>query len=36
VEFFLWLRFGAPTIGEDDISTEVSRSAPLGEPDERL
>jgi 23S rRNA (cytidine1920-2'-O)/16S rRNA (cytidine1409-2'-O)-methyltransferase len=36
VEFFLWLRFGSPTIGEHEISTEVSRSASVGEPGERL
>ncbi|RNL63696.1 TlyA family RNA methyltransferase [Nocardioides marmoriginsengisoli] len=34
VEFFLWLRHGSPTIGEAEISTEVSRSSvpdPAGE-----
>jgi len=36
VEFFLWLRFGPATIGEAEISTEVSRSAEAGEPGERL
>jgi len=36
VEFFLWLRSGPATIGEADISTEVSRSANLGDAGERL
>ncbi len=36
VEFFLWLRAGTPTIGETEISTEVSRYAARDEPGERL
>jgi 23S rRNA (cytidine1920-2'-O)/16S rRNA (cytidine1409-2'-O)-methyltransferase len=36
VEFFLWLRQGSPTIGEADISAEVSRSLIPGEAGERL
>jgi 23S rRNA (cytidine1920-2'-O)/16S rRNA (cytidine1409-2'-O)-methyltransferase len=34
VEYFLWLRHGAATIGDDDIRGEVARSASA--PDERL
>jgi 23S rRNA (cytidine1920-2'-O)/16S rRNA (cytidine1409-2'-O)-methyltransferase len=36
VEFFLWLRHGAPTVTETDIAAEVSRSASAGVADERL
>ncbi|MFL6024529.1 MAG: TlyA family RNA methyltransferase [Marmoricola sp.] len=36
VEFFLLLRRGAATIGEAEIAAEVSRSAVVGEPGERL
>jgi len=36
VEFFLWLRLGPATVGEADISTEVSRSPAAGEAGERL
>jgi 23S rRNA (cytidine1920-2'-O)/16S rRNA (cytidine1409-2'-O)-methyltransferase len=36
VEFFLWLRAGAPAIGADDIRAEVERSAQLGVPGERV
>jgi len=36
VEFFLWLRRGAATVGEADIRAEVSRSGSVGVPDERL
>jgi 23S rRNA (cytidine1920-2'-O)/16S rRNA (cytidine1409-2'-O)-methyltransferase len=36
VEFFLWLRFGPASIGAAEISTEVSRSAVLGDPGERV
>ncbi len=36
VEFFLWLRRGAATIGETEISAEVSRSVIPGEAGERL
>jgi 23S rRNA (cytidine1920-2'-O)/16S rRNA (cytidine1409-2'-O)-methyltransferase len=36
VEFFLWLRRGAATVTEQDISTEVRRSGDTGVPDERL
>ncbi|MCZ4497843.1 MAG: cytochrome peroxidase [Marmoricola sp.] len=36
VEFFLWLRSGSPTIGEADISTEVSRSVISSGAGERL
>ncbi|MCW2756081.1 MAG: hemolysin [Marmoricola sp.] len=36
VEFFLWLRQGPPTLGEREISAEVSRSLIPGEAGERL
>jgi 23S rRNA (cytidine1920-2'-O)/16S rRNA (cytidine1409-2'-O)-methyltransferase len=36
VEYFLWLRHGAPTISDADITAEVSRSSGAGVPDERL
>lgn len=36
VEFFLWLRSGPPTIGETEISTEVSRSSVGEDAGERL
>ena len=36
VEFFLWLRHGEPTIGPDDITAEVERSASLGVPGEKV
>ena len=36
VEFFLWLRHGAPRIGEAEISTEVSRSSAAQAAGERL
>jgi len=36
VEFFLWLRAGAPRIGAADIDAEVSRSTVEGEAGERL
>jgi 23S rRNA (cytidine1920-2'-O)/16S rRNA (cytidine1409-2'-O)-methyltransferase len=36
VEFFLWLRAGAPEIGADDIRAEVERSAQLGVPGEKV
>jgi 23S rRNA (cytidine1920-2'-O)/16S rRNA (cytidine1409-2'-O)-methyltransferase len=36
IEYFLWLRRGAPTVTEEDIRAEVSRSASVGVPDERL
>ena len=36
VEFFLWLRHGEPTIGPDDITAEVERSASLGVAGEKV
>jgi 23S rRNA (cytidine1920-2'-O)/16S rRNA (cytidine1409-2'-O)-methyltransferase len=36
IEYFLWLRRGAPRIGESEIGAEVSRSASAGVADERL
>jgi 23S rRNA (cytidine1920-2'-O)/16S rRNA (cytidine1409-2'-O)-methyltransferase len=36
VEYFLWLRRGAPTLSGEDISTEVRRSGGPGVADERL
>ena len=36
VEFFLWLRRASATIGEDEIATEVRRTADLGAPGERV
>ena len=36
VEYFLWLRAGAPMITQRDIAAEVSRSGDPGVPDERL
>lgn len=36
VEFFLLLRRGTPAIGEEEIRTEVERSAALGLPSERV
>jgi 23S rRNA (cytidine1920-2'-O)/16S rRNA (cytidine1409-2'-O)-methyltransferase len=36
VEFFLWMRRGAPVIGDADIRAEVSRSGAAGVADERL
>jgi 23S rRNA (cytidine1920-2'-O)/16S rRNA (cytidine1409-2'-O)-methyltransferase len=36
IEYFLWLRHGAATVGEAEIAAEVSRSASAGVADERL
>ena len=36
VEFFLWLRRGEATIGDDDIAAEVERSAELGVAGEKV
>jgi len=36
VAYFLWLRRGEATIGEEEITAEVSRSAAVSDPDERL
>jgi 23S rRNA (cytidine1920-2'-O)/16S rRNA (cytidine1409-2'-O)-methyltransferase len=36
VEYFLWLRRGAPRITEADIAAEVRRSGSVGAPEERL
>ena len=36
VEFFLWLRHGEPTVGPDDITAEVERSASLGVAGEKV
>ena len=36
VEYFLWLRHGAATVTEADITAEVSRSGSAGVADERL
>lgn len=36
VEFFLWLRAGAPAIGPAEIAAEVSRSSEADGPGERL
>jgi 23S rRNA (cytidine1920-2'-O)/16S rRNA (cytidine1409-2'-O)-methyltransferase len=36
IEYFLWLRRGAPGIAESDIADEVRRSGSVGAPDERL
>jgi 23S rRNA (cytidine1920-2'-O)/16S rRNA (cytidine1409-2'-O)-methyltransferase len=36
VEYFLWLRSGAPTVSAEDIAAEVRRSSDPGVPDERL
>ena len=36
VEFFLWLRHGEPTIGPDDITAEVERSASPGVAGEKV
>ncbi len=36
VEFFLWLRHGAPEVGRDAIAAEVSRSASLGVAGEKV
>jgi 23S rRNA (cytidine1920-2'-O)/16S rRNA (cytidine1409-2'-O)-methyltransferase len=36
VEFFLWLRHGEATIGPDDITAEVERSASLGVAGEKV
>ena len=36
VEFFLWLRHGEPTIGPDDVTAEVERSASLGVAGEKV
>ena len=36
VEYFLWLRHGAPVVSEADIAAEVSRSGDAGVADERL
>ena len=36
VEFFLWLRAGAPVVGEDEIRAEVERSRALGATGERV
>jgi 23S rRNA (cytidine1920-2'-O)/16S rRNA (cytidine1409-2'-O)-methyltransferase len=36
VEYFLWLRRGAPGVGDAEIRAEVSRSGETGVPDERV
>lgn len=36
IEYFLWLRKGEPTIGTDEISTEVRRTAELSSPGEKV
>jgi 23S rRNA (cytidine1920-2'-O)/16S rRNA (cytidine1409-2'-O)-methyltransferase len=36
VEFFLWLRAGAPSIGRDAVEAEVARSASLGVTGEKV
>ena len=36
VEYFLWLRHGAATVGEDEIVAEVRRTGHLGVPGERV
>jgi 23S rRNA (cytidine1920-2'-O)/16S rRNA (cytidine1409-2'-O)-methyltransferase len=36
VEYFLWLREGAPAVTDADIAAEVSRSGSAGVADERL
>jgi 23S rRNA (cytidine1920-2'-O)/16S rRNA (cytidine1409-2'-O)-methyltransferase len=36
VEYFLWLRRGAATVGEDEIVAEVRRTADLGVPGEKV
>jgi 23S rRNA (cytidine1920-2'-O)/16S rRNA (cytidine1409-2'-O)-methyltransferase len=36
VEYFLWLRRGAATVGEDEIVAEVRRTAALGVPGEKV
>ena len=36
VEYFLWLRHGAATVGEDEIVAEVRRTARLGVPGEKV
>jgi 23S rRNA (cytidine1920-2'-O)/16S rRNA (cytidine1409-2'-O)-methyltransferase len=36
IEYFLWLRQGAPSVTSADITAEVSRSASAGVADERL
>jgi 23S rRNA (cytidine1920-2'-O)/16S rRNA (cytidine1409-2'-O)-methyltransferase len=36
VEYFLWLRHGEPKIGADDIRAEITRTAALGVPGEKV
>ena len=36
VEFFLWLRRGAPAIGAEEIDAEVRRASEVGAPGERV
>jgi 23S rRNA (cytidine1920-2'-O)/16S rRNA (cytidine1409-2'-O)-methyltransferase len=36
VEYFLWLRSGAPTVGDAEIAAEVRRTAGLGASGERV
>ena len=36
VEFFLWLRRGAPAIGAEEIGAEVRRTSAVGAPGERV
>ena len=36
VEYFLWLRSGAPTVGDAEIAAEVRRTAGLGAAGERV
>ena len=36
VEFFLWLRRGAPAVSDADIDAAVRADAPAGVPDERV
>ena len=36
VEYFLWLRRGTATVGEDEIVAEVRRTADLGVPGEKV
>jgi len=36
VEYFLWLRRGAATVGDDEIRAEVRRTADLGVPGEKV
>ena len=36
IEYFVWLRHGAPGIGAGDIRAEVRRTADLGAADEKV